>query len=104
MVQPAYSQSSAYFFEIALCSPVIVELLTEEMSLDFDNFDKDVYTKEFVLIQFLFGKLQEQVVVGERSLLIAAGKAPMYGLLFCLRHLLDKHLFTYVYGVIITHT
>lgn len=71
-------------FETCLISPVLQELL---------SCTHGITCKNYLLMKVIFVNLEKQVEIGKNSLLKAASSSPMHGTLFCLRHLIENHLF-----------
>lgn len=51
------------------------------------NISHEDYT--FVIITDLMNDLENEIKLAEESLTLASAKGPMYGLIYCIRHLLN---------------
>lgn len=69
--KPAESIAAAYYLELLCCTKIY-----------FDSF--------YGAIQWLENLLESGLEIAEQSLLIAARQNPLYGSIFCIRHLVSK--------------
>lgn len=108
---PSDCISAAYILELCCCfylktikSPLQaglklvfeetpLTLLTLNFSLlifSFSSFSKEIYALEvFDAIVHLQTQLESESNVAQHNILLAASQGPMYGSLFCIRHLLQ---------------